>query len=72
MMVVTTPSERERDSPRVSCGSQTPVHAGPPRVEDVGACLWAIRATHKAKVARRVPPGTEGHFWRGGAGLPAE
>ena len=29
MMVVTTPSEREGDSPRVSYGAQTAVRAGP-------------------------------------------
>ena len=32
----------------------------------------AIQATHKAKEALPVPPGTEGNFWRGDACLPTE
>ena len=40
-----------------------------------GTCLWAMRATHKAKKeALRVLPGTQGHVWRGDAhvGQPSE
>ena len=44
------------------------MHVGPARAKAGGACLESIRATHKAKEALQVPPGTEGHFWRGEGG----
>ena len=60
-----TPSESDSQCTHDEHGS--PVRAGPARV--FGA---EPASGHRAKEAQRVPPGTEGHFWRGDACLSAK
>ena len=60
-----TPSESDSQCTHDDHGS--PVRAGPARV--FGA---EPASGHRAKEAQRVPPGTEGHFWRGDACLSAK
>ena len=61
--------KKEVSPARMSGGKNALVRAGPALGKRRGACLWGIEAAHKAQDALRVPPGTEGHFWRGVARL---
>ena len=58
-----TPSETE--SPHVSCGSQTPVRAGPARVKDAGPAPGPLGPLPGAKVALRVYSWLRGSFLAG-------